>query len=154
MRTQYGIDPVTGRSTLRVVEQTVNARLGDQLRRTESSVSLELTWWAEQPEAVRLAVLPFGGVWAGGFSFPRELLAAGLTRRATGCASGDDLGLLVADFDAVIRRERREQPAARVLRVMSDRGPAVVSFLVWPVAAFLDRTYGLDDSRFGTEVNS
>lgn len=152
MRTRYGIDPVTGRSTLTVIEQTVTARLGDQLRRRHAAVSLELTRWTARPESVRLAVLPAGGVWAGGWWFPRELLAAGLTRRAVGWVSNDDwLGPLAADFDAVTCRD---QPAARVLRVMSKRGPAALAFRVWPVAEFLDKTYGLHDSRFGTEVDS
>lgn len=160
MRTRYGIDPVTGRSALRVVEQTVPARLGDRSRRMEGAVSLELTWWADQPDSVRLAILPAGrGVWAGGWSFPRELLAAGLSQRVGGWASnGSDR--LVGHFDAVIQpkphpgHRQRELPVARVLRVMSDRGPAVVSFLVGPVAEFLDRTYGLVPSHFGTEVDS
>jgi len=37
---------------------------------------------------------------------------------------------------------------------MSKRGPAALVFLVWPVAEFLDKTYGLHHSRFGTEADS
>lgn len=107
MRTRYGIDPVTGRSTLTVIEQTVTARLGDQLRGRHAAVSLALTWWATRPESVRLAVLPAGGAWAGGWWFPRELLAAGLTRRAAGWVSNDNwLGPLAADFAAATCRPR------------------------------------------------
>ena len=80
---------------------------------------------------------------------PRELFAAGLARRAGGAGTDGAGRLIVARLDPVA-----DGPPARVLRLMGEDGPAALSFPVGPASRFLAASYGILDTRFGSEADT
>ncbi|MYW73605.1 hypothetical protein [Pseudonocardia sp. SID8383] len=143
MRIRYRIDPGTGGPTVATIQETLSARLGHRYRRREPWASLLLRWSARTPDRVRLAV--DGAVWV----LPRELFAAGLARRAGGAGTDGAGRLIVARFDPVA-----DGPPARVLRLMGEDGPAALSFPVGPASRFLAASYGILNTRFGSEADT
>ncbi|WP_075329893.1 MULTISPECIES: hypothetical protein [unclassified Pseudonocardia] len=145
MRLRYRTDPGTGCPTVATIQETLSARLGHRYRRRGpwASSLLLLRWSARTPDRVRLAV--DGAVWV----LPRELFAAGLARRAGGAGTDGAGRLIVARLDPVA-----DDPPARVLRLMGEDGPAALSFRVGPASRFLAASYGILDTRFGSEADT